>query len=230
MKHRSEAGFTLVELLVAITLMALMLLLGYSGLRMGMHHWRSGQAFADNLMQERGLRQFLRQQLGQVISRDPQFRNGRALPQGNKVGARAAQLRQGHTDQFRGARGGLVFIAPLAAFSSEGGLHEIWIRLEGDPYAAQGRQLVMLYQPLDPDRQPFQLRDPRRVVLLEGLESMQLNYYGALAPSKLEQWRPLWRHQWQLPRLIRIRLNFTAKAGWPEFDLPLRLQPQPQRT
>lgn len=217
MKHRSEAGFTLVELLVAITLMALMLLLGYSGLRLGMHHWRSGQAFADNLMQERGLRQFLRQQLGQIISRDPQFQKGRALP-------------QSQADQFRGARDDLVFIAPLAAFSSEGGLHEIWIRLEGDPYAAQGRQLVMLYQPLDPDRQPFQLRDPRRVVLLEGLESLQLNYYGALAPSKLEQWRPLWRHQWQLPRLIRIRLNFTAKAGWPEFDLPLRLQPQPQRT
>ena len=45
--HRGQAGFTLLELVVAITLMGLVLVMLYSGLRAGLNGWDSGEARAE---------------------------------------------------------------------------------------------------------------------------------------------------------------------------------------
>ncbi|WP_207063479.1 prepilin-type N-terminal cleavage/methylation domain-containing protein [Motiliproteus sp. SC1-56] len=211
MKTQPRSGFTLVELLVAVSLMSLVVLLGYSGLHLGMKQWRAGQTVVQALAEERALRDFLRRQVGLVSSRKTAFQDS---------------LR----DTFEGDVDGLRFIAPLAAWASEGGFYEVWIELEGQPFAEDGRQLVMRFQPLDPDREPFQARDPERIVLVEGVKSLQLAYYGTLPPGKQAQWRRLWRHERQLPRLIRVGLEFTGEAAWPEFYLPIHMQAPPEPT
>lgn len=58
-----QRGFTLVELLIALSIVGALLVIAFGGLRMGFAAWRQGEARAGHLEQARGLTQLLTQAL-----------------------------------------------------------------------------------------------------------------------------------------------------------------------
>ena len=66
--ERRQQGFTLLELVVAITLMGLVLVVLYSGLRLGLNGWDSGERRAEASNRLRSVQEFLRRQLAQSMT------------------------------------------------------------------------------------------------------------------------------------------------------------------
>jgi general secretion pathway protein J len=64
MTRESAAGFTLIEVVIALTLVAALLAITFSGLRVGLAAWRQGDARAEHLQRVRSLNQLLVRALG----------------------------------------------------------------------------------------------------------------------------------------------------------------------
>jgi general secretion pathway protein J len=64
MSGRPAAGFTLIEVVIALTLVAALLAITFGGLRVGLAAWRQGDARAEHLQRLRSLTQLLVRSVG----------------------------------------------------------------------------------------------------------------------------------------------------------------------
>jgi general secretion pathway protein J len=196
---RRQAGFTLVELLVAMTLLAFLSIALFGGLRFGARSWEAvvdSSAERDDIV---STQTFLRDRLGQVT-----------LP----GSARAGQ--PGEDGRLEGGPERLEFTAPWLSALSLGGLYRftLWHEDTGD-----GR-LMLSWQPAEAD--PEALEDLGDLagerVLLDGVAGLRLSYYGAADAEAEPEWLDQWEDPVAPPRLVRVDLAFAdARLVWPDF-------------
>ena len=65
---KPQTGFTLLELLIAMTLMSVVLIMLYSGLRLGIRSWDRGEQQAQSANETRLVQDFIRRQLRQSMT------------------------------------------------------------------------------------------------------------------------------------------------------------------
>ena len=104
-RHR-QRGFTLLELLIAMTLMGLVLGLLYGGLRLGARSWDAGEQRAERINEMQAVHDFIRRQIRQSLE---VFRN----------------TRQGRVLAFQGESRRLLIVAPMFEYLGQGGLYYI---------------------------------------------------------------------------------------------------------
>lgn len=198
-RKRRQTGFTLLELVVAITLMGLVLVLLYSGLRLGLNGWDSGERRAEATQRLRLVQDFLRRQLLQ------------SLTVYQMEGPGPQQIR---TVAFRGDAETVEFVAPMLAHLGQGGLYRL--RLE-----ARDSQLLLRWRPYLPTDP--QAGEERETVLLEGVTAVEWGYFGAEVEQNNPQ-PPRWRSEWvnpeRRPLLVRLNLNLEG-APWPDLVVAL---------
>lgn len=200
--NRRQAGFTLLELIVAITLMGLVLVVLYSGLRMGLTSWDGGEQRAEATNRLRLAQEFLRRQLAQSIT----------VYQIND--------RQEQTVVFAGRTDEIEFVAPMLAQLGQGGLYRV--RIGG----ADGRLWIRWrpYLPTDPDA-----GEQRETVLLEGVSDVEWAYFGPEQDQDLEsppRWRSDWASTQRRPQLVRLNLHLRGEP-WPDLVAALAEGRQP---
>ena len=176
------AGFTLLELLIALSIVAVLLAIAFGGLRMGIVAWTRGEDRAELQQRARGLSQILVRTVGG------------AYPY--QVVLESAEKRM----LFSGAehRVELVTQSPGLPSGVPAAFTAVVIALEDD---AQGRALVVRQRVL-PNREPFKdatiaLRDST----VQGLELRYLSAEGS--------WSDTWdvATEKKLPSAIRIRVS-----------------------
>ena len=206
---RRDAGFTLVELLVALALLALLSTLLAAGLRFSRNAVLSGEAGTERLLSAERALEIVRRQVQQA---DP-------LPLAG-TGDRPPVT-------FAGDRANIVFVAPPAAYLAPGGEQIDWLQIEP---AASGLRLVLRFRPLDRTRDTWPPRlDPsefQSIVLLDGISAAQFSYFGRTQPSDAAQWWQKWEALPTLPGLVRLAL---ASGGtiWPDLVVAPRIGQPP---
>jgi general secretion pathway protein J len=192
-KHQS--GFTLLELVVAITLTGLILVLLYGGLRLGLNGSDTGERRAEATNRLRLVQEFLRRQLAQSMT----------------VYQRSDQ--QEPQIVFSGQSDHIEFIAPMLAQLGQGGLYRIWLGVSNGQLRMQWR----LYRPDDPDA-----GQERETVLLEGVSASEWAYFGTDQDNdpRPGQWRSVWTSTQRRPSLVRLNLTWGDQT-WPDLVVAL---------
>ena len=210
------AGFTLMELLIALVLLSIMVVMLFGGLRLGARSWDSVEAQIDEIGEVRSIRGFIQRHLMQsaVVFE--------TTPEGRRV-------------VFGGTPTALEFVTPMPAHLGFGGLYLIRLEaLEGD----EGMQLRMtrwLYHPeilegegdipgwesLREDgkssrRNEGEAQDDRALyserLLLDEVEKIEFSYFGEGTDEEAPSWQDEWLDNNVAPELVRLQL--TGIDGW----------------
>lgn len=195
------AGFTLLEVLAAMALLALLLLGVYSGVRSATHAVQAGSAKIEQLDQIRAAQQFLRRELAQAMAQP------------------MAHDSEGNGVFFVGTGDSMKFVAPLPGYLGRMGPQLIEVKLvDGD----HGKQLVASLAVLPPDGSaPKALGEPQ--VLLDGVIDGSFDYRGVDQQGKPMDWQHDWNAPATMPNLVTIKLALDQHRPWPMLSVPLRV-------
>lgn len=201
--HGTEAGFTLVELLVVITLVGLISVALFGGLRFGIRVWEVG-AYRSERLAEIEIAQSLFRRLLR-----------RAILTANAKG----------DITFEGDEEGLQFTAPAPAQFGLGGIYLFEIVTER---AEKGDDLVLRWQLFraDDEDEPFG-EDSESRVLIEGIEGLTIGYFGvldSLGRPEEPDWESNWKDADILPQMVSFTIAFDREDDrvWPELNIAPR--------
>lgn len=202
-RYRCHRGFTLIEVLLAMTLLGVMMVLVLSSLRVASTSWTRGEQHLSKTQNQAQLYQFFKQQLAAI--------RPIALP--NQAAAAAGVPLPGQV--FQGQAHTMRFIASLPQSALRKGWHQFEIGVE----PATPDQLLLRLTPL---QQPTTA--PETVVLARGVRQFALSYFGNQQQADANgAWQSSWLNAEQLPRLIKLQLQWAEGGDWPDtvFTVPV---------
>ncbi|MEQ1651645.1 MAG: prepilin-type N-terminal cleavage/methylation domain-containing protein [Hyphomicrobium sp.] len=202
-KHPSKGneGFALSELLISLTILALLLAMLPGTLRLGKRAWETPGALAD--APAAAALTFAGQHLKSAL---PVFEtNNSGLP-------RLA---------FSGTERGVRFIAELATGPRGGGLYRIDI---GSDTAASrpGVRLALYRGSSNEAESAVETRD-----LSSAFDKLQFRYFGASAPGEPAQWQAAWDRQDRLPDLVDVVATGAPGSATKPFELRAEIKLRP---
>jgi general secretion pathway protein J len=199
-RRGSEAGFTLLELLIAMTLLGLLMTMIFGGLRFGVRVWERSEAYSSGADAVRLAQTLLRRDLEQAY---PMFVDDDPT--------------RAHVD-FSGSPQAIAFLGPEPAVLGPGGRARI--RVLG---REQGADVALAVQ-MQSELSNAGASVPEEV-LLTGLKSVEFGYFGKRRDENAASWHDRWDNQTRLPLLIRIRAEFPERSRrtWPELIVAPRL-------
>jgi len=204
--HRDSAGFSLLEVLLAITLLALLLTGAMSGIRTSTRAMHAGEQAIERTNRLRVAQEFIRRELGRSLP----------LAFGQEHGSGANFVFQGEKDFLR-------FVAPMPGHLSRGGPYVQTLELAR---GRNGLQLVFTHNMLNGfDLDKLKPDDGQAVMLLDGIRRGRFEYRKFDDQNELEDWKDDWENPSLLPVMVRIDLEMTPESGltWPTMEIPLIL-------
>lgn len=200
----SQAGFTLLELLIGMALLSIMMTLLFGAIRMGSRIWESGEKRAANADQMLIVQNFLRHHL--TVAR-PVFDD---FSSKDKVFS------------FSGTDNWIEFVSELPFSAIQGGIHHFRLEVvEGEESNTLVAQIRRFYPSLNGKENTIE-----DVRLLPDIHSFELSYYGT-EEAKSEESTADWQQDWQgrdfLPLMIRIVIQMQDGLYWPPIVASPRL-------
>lgn len=207
--RRRQGGFTLLEALVALTLLALMLAVLGGSIRFASQSRETAAARIDSMDNMRIAQDFLRQTLAQ------------AHP---KRWAKAV----GRPYVLRGERDEVSLAAPLTARVGVGGLFLLKFSLvDTGNRSSKAKNLVVSRIFPEPDAQEMpDFSNAETTVLAENIAELEFQYLGRDNPNSDPIWQDDWREGGRMPEAIRVRVRPVTGPPWPDMVVPLRLWPR----
>jgi general secretion pathway protein J len=193
------AGFTLVELLIAITLLGLLMAALFSGLQLGARAWERSEERLDRSARLQVVQDFLRDRLVQAypLEADDAARRARLVFEGNVDSLRFVTLMPEHL--------GTGFAEFVLAVDDQ----------------SDTRRLVVRWRPFEPARPvPGATEaEPQFKVLLDEIEGLEISYYGAPSRDLPVAWYEQWLEARAMPELVRIHVSFPPgdQRYWPDL-------------
>ncbi len=203
-----DAGFTLLEFVVAIALLTLLTALIPEALRLANRALRSTTAMTKDTS-------------GAVALKIVETTLEAAMPliERNEDGA----LRVA----FSGRGDGVSFVAPFEAGPHGAGLYrfEIAMRENGGADAAVMVLRIFPFSARTGSGLPAQVLEER--VVASGASGPSFRYYGRSRDSTTLGWQETWRNADRLPDLVELRPPASKNgAGWPAITVELKLRQQ----
>ena len=202
-------GFTLVELLLAITLMSILLGLTYTGLRAATRSSQNGERLLAAGGELRASHQFLRRQLNQM------------LPLAFAVTDDNEEIRI----VFEGDATRIQYVAQMPGYLGAGGPQ---VQLVEVANADDGELVVQFSHALLQGFEEDRLYDRDPVILLARVGSADFEFLGKDEQGELTGWTTSWDQQDILPVAVRLNLEFSEGLNlrWPDLVAGVRLDPQ----
>lgn len=186
------AGFTLIELIIAMALIGMALALGFAALRLAARSMESTDQLVNDLEEMRIARSVVQRQLSQ------------ALP-----------IRESLTERqinFHGESQQLEFIAPAPSQGERMmGLYRYRLR-----FAAKERVqgLLLEYQPYEPGAVRAWPTTAESALLVSNIKEGEFAYFGT-SQGEVEEWQSHWSRMERMPRMVRIAMIHGEQGNEP---------------
>jgi general secretion pathway protein J len=210
-----EAGFTLLELLIATTVLGFLSLLLFGGLRFGTRVWEKSETSTTQTNKIRAAQLFLSDEVAHIY---PFFAGDTATDK--------------HVD-FVGEDRRMTYFSPSKTVA--GAMDLVTVQ------ALPGKNGISVVEARKVELEGATARVSHHT-LISGLKSFQISYFGAPSPAGTStqplvtrraglgagaaataaaapQWTSVWQGQKRLPLLIRIRAAISGKSQWPDLVL-----------
>lgn len=194
--QRPQQGFTLIELVIAMTLMSLILTILFGGLRLAGRSWDAGTARADKSNEMRLVETLVTRTVRQLYPLVWQDASGSRL-------------------SFAGGPNAVMFTAPLPAHSGIAGIYLISLELKRD---GNHQELLMRRQIYRPDMRELSEK-AETTVLLEDITRAGFSYFGSQGSQDAPQWTESWEGAMAVPQIIRLSL--ATDQPWPDIVAPV---------
>lgn len=196
-REERESGFTLLELLIAMSLLGFLTVLLFNGLSFGTQVWQRTDSVSEQTNRLRNVQA--------ELSRDLTH----AYPM------MIADPTKPHVD-FEGYAESLSYLTP--SHEKPGGLLRVTLKTtpkDKEKILIRESQLELALPHVPPKQQS----------LLSGIKSLEFAYYGAITRDDAPSWHKTWVHHTRLPQLIRLRLAFedVRAPKWPELVIAPRI-------
>jgi general secretion pathway protein J len=204
----STTGFTLIEVVVTLTILGFILLIIFGAFRLGLSAWEKGESTKEEYQKARIVPQLISQQIKSIVA--------------YKI---KTQQAEGDYLAFEGKAHSLKFVStlPIKAKQPEGFVYAIYDFKEG---GREGGRLVLYEQrALNKD---FFAEDPKEelaISLLEGISDVRFEYYREEDPLKnqKEEWVEEWsaKEERELPQALRMTIIQKDQKGKEEFPITI---------
>jgi general secretion pathway protein J len=203
-------GFTLIEMILAITLLAMIMTMVYASLNIGIRAWDAGEARVTTASNWRTVEHFMRRELGQIFP--TRWRNSRSASiafEGTKTSLRYVTTLNLDASIQNGAAGGLQW--GTLALGNDGNL--MLNRQAFDSIATNFDELTT--STVSGATPP--------VRLMENVTAFELSYFGSDNDIADPTWRDEWLDSTRLPRLIRLTVETSRGRDVPPLIIAPRL-------
>lgn len=195
-------GFTLIEVVIAASLLAVGLALVFASIRGAMRATERAEIQAQREERLRAVQGFMRAQITAAMPIAYQF-----------------NPETGEANFFALSSTKLEFVSNMPGYLSRGGPYLQTLELvpgEGGQRLVFQHQMLSTEGPLPAEREP--------VVLFEGIAEAGFDARTIDEASRVSPWRSQWNSSAQLPPMVRLRLRFAdGSRRWPEFVAAPRL-------
>jgi general secretion pathway protein J len=194
-RWRSNAGFTLVELLIALLLFSLLSMALFGSIRAGTAAWSRATSRADESDHDLHAQDLLRHLIENAY---PLYLSDNA--------------KSGHVD-FAGSESSLSFLSDAPMALGKGGRSRINLTVEQhgdrvDLLIEAKPELAIVNDETEKARKP----------LLTGASLVAFAYFGKTPADQSVTWQNDWANRAELPRLVRIEARFQANDERDSLD------------
>ncbi|MBM4277258.1 MAG: prepilin-type N-terminal cleavage/methylation domain-containing protein [Deltaproteobacteria bacterium] len=193
-------GFTLIEVVVALTILGFILVIIFGAFRLGISAWDRGESIKEEYQKIRIVSQMITRQVKSIVP--------------YKIQTKKAE---GDYLAFEGKAQSLKFVSALPAKTNrpEGFVYTIYQFKEGDKNGGR----LLLYERKALNREFFE-EEPKEeegIPLMEGISNLLLEYYQEEDSSKnqTEAWLEEWsaKEKKELPKCLKMTVNFKDPKG-----------------
>jgi general secretion pathway protein J len=206
-------GFTLIEIMLAILLFALLLAGSFGSIRTAVRSIQSGESAINRINRLRVAQEFVRHQISRTMP----------LPFG----------RDKHTNSnfvFEGKRDMIRFVAPMPGYLSKGGPYVQTLAFAGN--RSGGRQLLFSNEMLNGFDLDAKKSDNEPSLLLDQIQEGRFEFRTIDENGELTDWSDKWEDPGVTPVMVRVvvRMLPEARVDFPEMQIPLMLDAGARRT
>lgn len=201
--HRiKQAGFTLLEILIGMSLLGVMMVLLFGSMRVCVQNWDAGEAKIAQVGQASIIQNFFVNHLQNLLPLQDNFSEKKQF-------------------SFQGDANALQFVSSMPASAGRLGLQLFTVAL--DPKAKNGHVTVSMH--------PFFMATDGEewktdsVVILKDVKNLSFGYFGVddKKPTEPPSWQTQWLEKQQTPLLVSIVIEFLDGRKWPEMVVALKV-------
>jgi general secretion pathway protein J len=220
-----NAGFTLIEVLIAMTLLSLMVALLFGSLRICAQSWEQGENKIAEVNEVAVVYNFFQKHLSSATPLWNDFIAGDDVDAANQTetgavadnGADTENLNK--TFSFQGRKNALQFVSVFPASVGRSGMQLFSIEQQQEDNEQVLKVTLTPFFPLAEGEEWNQ----EEVVLLRHVSDFELSYFGAVENTDKYDWQDQWLKKDVHPQLVKININTTDGVFWPEMVIALKV-------
>lgn len=195
-------GFTLIEVLIAMTLLSIMVVLLFGSLKICADSWEKGESKMTDVNEVAVVYNFFQQHLSTTL---PVWND---FSQGEKVFS------------FQGKTQSLQFISTFPASAGKSGLQLFSLSLQEED---KEQVIKVTLSPFVPSAGGKKEQHKEEVTLIGHVNDLTLAYFGSEEGANESSWMNEWLEKSVLPRLVKINIKLDNGIFWPEMIIDLKV-------